>query len=190
MTDGRAGPLAGRRVTLRPLAPADVADVRRWLREPGVAAWWDQGLGDGWVDELLGDDDLVGLWVVVADGEDVGFVQAWEEPDPGYRTAGLDLFLLERAQGRGLGGDVVHAVCRWLVDVRGHHRLEIDPAADNARAIACYRSVGFRDVGVLRRRERTPDGWRDVLQMDLLADELVHPDDRRPDDPRPDDRDR
>jgi aminoglycoside 6'-N-acetyltransferase len=31
---------------------------------------------------------------------------------------------------------------------RGHHRLVIDPAADNERAIRCYERVGFRRIGV------------------------------------------
>lgn len=37
---------------------------------------------------------------------------------------------------------------RYLFDVRGRHRLIIDPAADNEPAIACYSRLGFRLVGV------------------------------------------
>ena len=48
----------------------------------------------------------------------------------------------------------------------------IDPAADNAAAIACYRKVGFRDVGVMRRYEKGPDGiWHDGLLMELVVDD-------------------
>jgi aminoglycoside 6'-N-acetyltransferase len=44
----------------------------------------------------------------------------------------------------------------------------------NTLAIACYRKVGFRDVGVMRRYERDLDGtWHDNLLMDLLAEELI-----------------
>lgn len=57
-----------------------------------------------------------------------------------------------------------------LIDERGHHRITIDPAADNARAIRCNESAGFRAVGVMRAYERRPDGsWRNGLLMDLLA---------------------
>ena len=53
----------------------------------------------------------------------------------------------------------------------GPHRLSIDPAAANARAIAAYAKVGFRPVGVMRRYQRLADGtWVDALLMDLLAD--------------------
>ena len=61
-----------------------------------------------------------------------------------------------------------------LVDDHRFHRLVIDPAAENAVAIACYAKVGFRPVGVMRRYERGADGsWHDGLLMDLLAEELV-----------------
>ncbi len=61
-----------------------------------------------------------------------------------------------------------------LIDDLGHHRLTIDPAADNAAAIRAYEKVGFRPVGVMRRYERGSDGtWHDNLLMDLLAAELL-----------------
>jgi aminoglycoside 6'-N-acetyltransferase len=60
-----------------------------------------------------------------------------------------------------------------LVDERGHHRITIDPAADNAAAIRTYEKVGFRPVGVMRKYERDGDGrgWHDGLLMELLAGE-------------------
>jgi aminoglycoside 6'-N-acetyltransferase len=59
---------------------------------------------------------------------------------------------------------------RHLIDDRGHHRLTIDPAAANERAIRCYEAVGFVRVGVMHQYERADDGsWRDGLLMELLA---------------------
>ena len=64
-------------------------------------------------------------------------------------------------------------LARFLCEQRGHHRLTIDPAAANHRAIRCYEKVGFRRVGVLRQYERGPDGrFHDGLLMDLLRPEL------------------
>ena len=60
----------------------------------------------------------------------------------------------------------------YLFDEVGHHRITIDPAADNAAAIACYEGIGFKTVGVMRAYERQNDGsWGDGLLMDLLASE-------------------
>jgi aminoglycoside 6'-N-acetyltransferase len=63
---------------------------------------------------------------------------------------------------------------RHLIEDRGHHRLTIDPAAQNGRAIRCYEQAGFKRVGRLREYWRDPDGvWRDGLLLDLLAKELT-----------------
>jgi aminoglycoside 6'-N-acetyltransferase len=68
----------------------------------------------------------------------------------------------------------VRTLARHLFEDVGHHRLVIDPAADNAAAIACYAKVGFRTVGVMRRYELGSDGtWHDGLLMELMADELT-----------------
>jgi aminoglycoside 6'-N-acetyltransferase len=100
-------------------------------------------------------------------------VQAWEETDPEFRHAGIDLFLDPRLHGRGLGRDAVRTVARWLVEERGHHRITIDPALENEQAVRCYEAAGFKRVGVLRRYWRAPDGqWRDGLLLDLLAEDL------------------
>jgi aminoglycoside 6'-N-acetyltransferase len=67
----------------------------------------------------------------------------------------------------------VRTIARHLIRDRGHHRITIDPAAENERAIRCYARVGFRRVGVLRRYERGADGsWHDGVLMELLAEEL------------------
>lgn len=111
------------------------------------------------------------------DGVLVGMVQYGEEDEPSYRHASIDVFVDPAAHGRGVGRDAVGALARHLVDDRGHHRLVIDPAADNQAAIRCYAAVGFRPVGVMRRYERDADGggWHDGLLMDMLADELDRP---------------
>ena len=73
--------------------------------------------------------------------------------------------------GRGIGTEAVRRVARLLIDERGHHRITIDPAADNVAAIRAYEKVGFKPVGVMREYERDHDGtgWHDGLLMELLA---------------------
>jgi len=73
-----------------------------------------------------------------------------------------------------MGADAVLTLSRYLIDERGHHRLVIDPAADNSAAIKCYAKAGFKPVGVMRRYEKGNDGsWHDGLLMELLAEDLV-----------------
>lgn len=164
--------LAGEHVVLRRLEPRDRERLREILAQPEVGRWWGVGSPDHNADEWLADDESVGFAIEI-DGAVAGSIQYAEENEPDYRHASIDLFLDRAYHGRGFGPDAIRTVARYLFDVRGHHRLTIDPSAGNERAIRAYRRVGFRPVGRMRRYERGPDGtWHDGLLMDLLAGEL------------------
>ena len=172
MGETAAEPIHGERVVLRPVVAEDLPWLHTVAAEPSVAESWDTGSGTDWIDDLLDDDEVV-PYIVEAEGGPIGFVQWGEETDPSYRSASIDLFLASEAQGFGYGQEVVRTLTRWLIQQRDHHRIEIDPAASNERAIRCYQAVGFRPIGIARRRERAADGtWHDSLLMDLLANEL------------------
>jgi aminoglycoside 6'-N-acetyltransferase len=157
-------------VRLRPLEAADAPELRRILQTPEVWRWWGDVEPDP--DFPLADDDESVRLVIEVDGAVAGLVQYWEEPDPKYRHASVDLFVDPARHGRGIGTEAVRKVVDLLVRDRAHHRVVIDPAADNAAAIRCYEKVGFRRVGVLRRYERDVDGrgWHDGLLMELVIE--------------------
>lgn len=166
--------LRGERVVLRPATAADRDVLRDILAQESVSRWWGLGDADHHADAWLEPDPECTVLVVEVDGAVAGSIQFWEEPDEDYRHASIDVFLSAAHQGRGLGTDAIRTVARHLFDERGHHRITIDPSAANTRAIRAYRSVGFREVGVLRRYERGPDGtFHDGLLLDLLAGELT-----------------
>ena len=105
--------------------------------------------------------------------EVVGAIQYHEKNEPMYRHAGIDIFLSTSRHGQGLGTEAIRVLARYLFEERSHHRLTIDPAADNTVAIRAYERVGFRRVGIMRKYERGPDGvWHDGLLMDMLQEEF------------------
>jgi aminoglycoside 6'-N-acetyltransferase len=161
--------LRGKQVRLVPVGEEHVGELRRILASPEVHARW----GDEEADWPL-DDPLTRKFAVMVDGAVRGLVQFAEETDPRYRHASIDIFLDPAVWGRGIGRDAVRTIARHLIEDLGHHRLVIDPAADNLAAIRCYTAVGFRPVGIMRGYEGDVDseGWHDGLLMDLLAGEL------------------
>jgi RimJ/RimL family protein N-acetyltransferase len=174
MTGQVLGPdeLRGEQVVLVPVGSGHVAELRRILLTPEVRArWGDEAASPDWPF----DDPSATRFAILVEGSVRGMVQYSEENEPGYRHASIDIFLDPVVHGRGLGRDAVRVLARHLIRDRGHHRIVIDPAADNAAAIRCYAAVGFRPVGVMRRYERDADGaeWHDGLLMDLLAEELA-----------------
>ncbi len=160
--------LFGERVSLRPVEPADREGLRAMRAEPDVERWWG-AQSDDWP----GDEDDVELLAIEHDGELAGLIQFWEEPDQDYRHGDVDILLTTRLHGRGLGTDAMRTIARHLIEDRGHHRITLTTAPDNARAIHVYEKVGFRRVGVTRLSERAPDGtWHDELLMELVVASL------------------
>jgi aminoglycoside 6'-N-acetyltransferase len=163
--------LRGPRLQLRPMRLDDVPRLASIAAEPEVARWWGEVPESELRTMASGGAESEGFAIEVG-GEVVGMIQLYEEPDPQYRHAGIDIFLSSAATGRGLGREAVQALASHLLEERGHHRLTIDPAAANDRAIRCYEAVGFRPVGVMRRYERGPDGsFHDGLLMELVRED-------------------
>ena len=166
--------LQGSVVRLRSATRADIPDLVKIRRTPQVYAHWRDG--EDMVAAVEEDFAEPGstAYVIELDDRVVGWIQWQAEEEPDYRHASIDIYVDPAVHGRGVGTDAVRTLARHLFVDHGHHRLVIDPAADNAAAIRAYTKVGFQPVGVMRRHERGVDGtWHDSLLMDLLADELV-----------------
>lgn len=158
--------LRGARVVLRPPAPGDAEELRRLHATPEVARWWGRPSAGFPLDAEAGTTSFA----VTADGAVAGWIQFGEEEDPDFRHAWIDLFVDPARHRQGLATDALRTLMGHLVRERGHHRITIDPARDNAAAIACYERVGFERVGVLRAYWRDLEGrWRDGLLLDWVA---------------------
>lgn len=153
--------------SLRALQPTDESELLRIHSAPGVARWWGEPEpGFPWKD-----DPEQTRMAICVDGRVAGLAQYCEEPTPRYRHAAIDIFLDPELHGRGIGTEALRMLCEHLIGERGHHRLTIDPATDNAAAIRCYEKAGFRPVGTMRRYEhRGGDDYRDALLMELVAE--------------------
>lgn len=165
------GTLRAGRVTLRPLGEGEVDELVVILTRPGVGEWWGSLEDAEYTREGLLNDGAA--FSIEVDGVLAGWLGYNEETDRDHRSAGLDIFLAPEYQGQRLGPAALRLAAEWLFGQRGHHRLTIDPACENVRAIRAYAAVGFRPVGAMRCYERGADGrWHHNLLMDLLREEL------------------
>lgn len=138
--------------------------------DPQASPWW--GTDPIAVRSDLLDDPGYRVLVIEHDDDAVGVIAFEEELHPNYHSASIDITLLECCVDQGLGTRALRLLIEWLIGSRGHHRITIDPALANTRAIHVYRKLGFRPVGIMRDYERGPDGtYHDSLLMDLLAEE-------------------
>jgi len=159
-----APPLRGETVTLRPLTADDAPALLALLTDPGVATWWQRA---SW-DQI--NEEGATVFAIIVEGAVAGSIQYAEETDPDYHFASIDIFVGDAWQDRGVGSEAMRLLIGYLTDRRGHHRITVDPAAANDRAIHVYERLGFRRVGTMRAYERTKDGaWRDALLMELIV---------------------
>jgi aminoglycoside 6'-N-acetyltransferase len=159
--------LRGERVTIVPAAPENAERLRELRTDPEVARWWDPPPGE-WP---LADEPDFQVFAILVNGAPAGALQFWEESDPGSRHADVDIFLGPDHQGAGLGTEAMRLIVRHLVEERGHHRVTLSTAVNNARAIHVYEKVGFRPVGVTRKSslDELSGEWRDELLMEYVV---------------------
>ena len=153
---------------LTQLAERDAEALRAIRRDPAIERWWDELEPDF----PMSDEPESTRLTIHHEGEVAGMVQFGEELEPKYRQASIDIFVAPAHQGRGVCTESIRLVVGYLQRERGHHRITIDPAADNAAAITCYSKAGFTPVGVMRLAERDADGrgWHDALMMELVIE--------------------
>ena len=142
-------PLAGEFTAVRPATTGDIDLLVGWHADPEVARYWDGETYTRSEMRLLLARSDVDAYIVEADREPVGYLQAcFEEAEP--RVGGLDMFLVPSARDHGLGTDAAATLARWLVDAGHVQRLTVDPYLSNERAIRAWTKAGFRPV---ERRE-------------------------------------
>jgi len=114
--------------------------------------------------------DEVAVFSVVElpSGELAGEALLWAI-DLHNRTAHLGLSLRPAFRGRGLGADVVAALCEYGFAVRGLHRLQVDTLASNTAMIRAASRAGFVPEGRLRRAAWVNGDFADEVILGLLA---------------------
>jgi aminoglycoside 6'-N-acetyltransferase len=151
-------PVHGERTDVRP-ATADDADMLvAWHADPEVARFWDGETftHDQMLERLARHD--VDAYIIESDGRPIGYLQAWRDDDlPG--VAGLDMFLVPSARGRGSGPDAGRALARWLLGSGGLDQVTVDPYISNGRAVRGWEKAGFRRIAKAEPDEEHTKPW-------------------------------
>jgi aminoglycoside 6'-N-acetyltransferase len=128
----------GQLTVLRPAVPDDVDRLVGWHADEEVARYWDwETFTREQMQARLARAE-VAAYIVEEDGDPVGYLQVHE--------TGLDMFLVPRARGRGLGPDAGRAMARHLLDETGWTRVTVDPYRWNESAVRAWGRAGFAEV--------------------------------------------
>ena len=181
----RALYLQGERVRLRPLQIDDAAAFQSWINDPEV-----QRLagGRGWQFSLPAQEDYVRARLANDREHGVALTIEVTDIEGAPRLIGnLELRRLEAVErrgeigimtgdrefwSRGYGEDAMRTICRYGFHDLDLHRLELNVAAFNTRALRCYEKVGFTIEGRLRDHRYVAGRYYDTLLMGLLREDF------------------
>ncbi len=142
--------------------PNSVEEEREFIK----STWSNKKTGDLSLGiETLEENKLIGtigfgrLWSISSGSAEVG-IAIWEQEE----------------RSKGYGSEALYLLAFYAFEVLGLHRLQLHVVGFNKRAIATYKKVGYKEVGVLRESEYIFNKFQDMLLMDLLAGEVNYPD--------------
>jgi len=166
--------IVGERIYLSPMDRDDAPVFARWMNDPAVSGF----LGahgsvftlEAMQKELAAIDEQGNNFAIVLRQGDVvlGNIRLFDL-NQRARRATLGIFIGEAEhRGKGYGTEAIRLILDYGFATLNLHNIMLGVHADNARALSCYQTVGFRECG--RRREATfkNGGYVDVVEMDIL----------------------
>jgi RimJ/RimL family protein N-acetyltransferase len=169
--------LKGERVYLSPVSLEDAERYTAWLNDLEVAKYLTvapalislhgerealvelskqqtYAIVEAGTDELLGNCGLFAIEAV-------------------HRSAEIGIFIGPAdKRGKGYGAEALRLLCDYGFNVLGLESIRLKTYSFNERAAACYRKVGFKAAGRLRKAHFYAGVRHDILLMDLLAEEF------------------
>lgn len=112
----------------------------------------------------------VARFVVEVAGEVVGNCSL-HSIDKHNRTCEVGISLGKPHWGKGYGQAAVRLLVEFAFAHHNMHRVGLEVLADDARAVGCYRKVGFVEEGRVRGRDWVNGAYHDVLLMGILEEE-------------------
>lgn len=139
-------------ITLRPVAPSDLDQIRRWLRQPEIEKWWGPASATAAEVQIALESRSAICRIIVADGEAVGYCHAidaalWgddlpEDLEPG--TWDLDLFIASaQHRGRGAGLEALQSLKSEVFATTLATAVCVFASIRNEAAVRAYEKAGF-----------------------------------------------
>ena len=174
-------PLEGKYVRLREMAEADAPLVVAWRNRPEVARWlvqWEALTVEAhlqWFRSAIAKGDLI-LVFSTSLGKEIGAGSLYDF-DRQRTSAEWGRLCVQPPAGIAVV-EASYLVHRLAFEVLRMKRLHCACAAQNSRAKRLDTFLGYAQEGLRRKHLLGPEGYRDVIEFGLFAEEFEQ---RRPD---------
>ncbi|MDP9242111.1 MAG: GNAT family N-acetyltransferase [Actinomycetota bacterium] len=173
-------PLHGALVRLRAREQADLTRLNAMFNDPEVLAGLEMtfpqplaGIRD-WMERTRDSSSQATFVIETLQGSEAIGVTSLERIDSRARGASFGIWIGRPFWGRGLGTDATRTVCRFGFRHMNLQRISLCVYAEtNAKAVRAYEKTGFKREGIRRQGQFLDGHYVDVLDMGLLAAELI-----------------
>lgn len=160
-------------LTIRSFEPSDAAAASALMGMPGVFEGTLQSPDVPVASriEFLQKHDPLACRLVAVAGDELAGMAGLHPVHPGLRRSHVRVLGISVApgwQGRGVGRALIERLLAWADDWSGVLRVELNVHAENERAIALYRSLGFVEEGRHRGYVLRAGRYVDALTMARL----------------------
>jgi len=171
--------IIGSRLYLSPMNTGDAEIYTIWLNDENVAANIGQysKIVSLVTEQKYLDNAASGgqnYAIVLLDGDRlIGNISLFDE-NAVNRTATLGLFIGdEENRNKGYGAEAIRLLLSYGFKTLNLLNVMLTVNSDNLRAIACYKKVGFRDIGRRRNAVYKEGRYVDLNYMDILNTEFL-----------------
>lgn len=159
-------------IYLRPITVDDTDDVIRWRNSDSVKKFFIyQGdfTREGqlrWLEEKVNTGNVIQFMIIEKESDKaVGSVYL-RDVDLDHRKAEYGIFIgEEESRGKGYGTQAARLMLEYAFGEARLHRIYLRAFADNERAIASYKKVGFSVEGILKDDVCVRGEYRDIVWM-------------------------
>jgi RimJ/RimL family protein N-acetyltransferase len=119
-----------------------------------------------WLEEKSSGSERLFFVAEISDTrEPIGYIQLSIEPGS-TNSWRFGICLASQYWSKGYGVESLEAIEHYLQVQHGTHKMMLQVDEANGRAVACYKSLGYREVGVMLRHVEVQGRLRNVMVME------------------------
>jgi len=88
------------------------------------------------------------------------------------QVATIGIWLGIDYQGKGLGQDALKTLCRFIFDEMNIRKIKLTYFAFNQKGLKCYKKLGFKEEGILRKELFRFGEFHDIYIMGMFRNEF------------------
>ncbi len=160
-------------IYLKSMTMEDAHYIIEWRNRPDIKKYFIyqgeftvQGQKE-WIDRYVKKGLVKQFMIVKSEDQDVIGSVYLRDIDYNFKKAEFGIFF-GKEYGKGYGTKAARMMLKYAFEELGLHRVYLRVFADNTRALASYKKVGFEKEGILRDDVYLNNEYKDVVWMSII----------------------